>query len=77
MENEYNIKPKLKSLNEFIKSWSFWKPVIAILVGGLAGLTYYYFIGIESGQGSPYMSVIWGGLLGLFVVNSPCSRGRC
>jgi len=81
MENNCEIKPKPTTAKEFFKSSYFWRPFLGIVIGGLAGFLYYYFVGCASGScaitNSPYMSTIWGGLLGLFVVKSPCSRGRC
>ena len=80
-ENEKEMSNTKKKLKEFFKSWRFWRPFIAVITGGLAGFLYYYFIGCNSGScgitNDPYMSMVWGGLLGLFMVNSPCSRGRC
>ena len=80
-ENEKEIGPYLVKTKEFLKSWRFWRPFLAVVIGGLSGLLYFYFIGCKSGSCSitsdPYMSMVWGGLLGLFMVNSPCSRGRC
>lgn len=77
MENQEEIKPG----NKFFKSWNFWKQVLAVVVGALAGYLYYNFVGCSSGQcaitGNPYMSAIWGGLFALFLVNSPCSSGKC
>jgi len=81
MENNCEVKPKPKTVKEFFNSWYFWKPFMAASIGGIAGFLYYHFVGCSSGTcaitSNPYMSVIWGGLLGLFVVNSPCSRGKC
>jgi hypothetical protein len=80
-ENEKEMSNILNKGKEFFKSWRFWKPFIALVIGGLAGFLYYYFIGCDSGScgitSDPYMSMVWGGLLGLFLVNSPCSSGRC
>ncbi len=81
MENKCEIKPKPSNFKELLKSWYFWKPFTGVATGGLAGFLYYYFIGCSSGScpitGNPYMSIIWGGLLGLFIVKSPCASGRC
>lgn len=81
MEENYQIDPKLGTLKEFLKSWRFWRPFLGVFVGALAGFLYYYFIGCTSGScaitGNPYISTIWGGLLGFFVVSSPCCRGKC
>ena len=42
--------------------------IIAILVGGIWGFSYYYFIGCASGTcpitSNPYISVIYGAVLG-------------
>lgn len=81
MEEQIELKPKPKTFTEFIKSSYFLRPFLAIVIGGLGGFLYYHFVGCASGTcaitSSPYGSTIMGGLLGLFVVNSPCARGRC
>lgn len=80
-ENENEASSYLSKTKGFFKSWRFWRPFLAVTIGGMAGFLYYYFVGCNSGScgitSNPYMSVVWGGLLGLFIVNSPCSRGRC
>ena len=80
-ENEKSINSNLTKLRGFIKSWKFWKPFLAVAIGGISGFLYYYFVGCKSGScaitSNPYMSMLWGGLLGFFLVNSPCSRGKC
>jgi hypothetical protein len=81
MENnsEVNLQPETKKA--FYKSWSFWKPFLGVIVGGLAGFLYYHFVGCNSGScaitSNPYRSMIAGGIFGFLMVNSPCSRGRC
>ena len=81
MENNFKENKLVLQIKEFLKSWKFWKPFLAVVVGGVAGFLYYHFIGCNSGScaitGNPYMSVLWGGMLGLFITNSPCARGRC
>lgn len=81
MENNYEVKPDSQTIKSFFKSWNFWKPFLAVTIGAVAGFSYYYFVGCTSGTcaitSSPYMSTLGGGLLGFFVVNSPCSKGRC
>lgn len=80
METENNCKtsPKPKNIKEFFSSRSFWKPFIAILIGGVSGFLFYHFIGCNSGScaitGNPYSSVITGSLLGFFITSSPCTR---
>lgn len=67
---------KPKTFNELIRSWYFWKPVSAVLIGGLIGFLYYYFVGCASGTcgitSNPFTSVLMGGVMGLFIVNRPC-----
>lgn len=54
---------------------------MGIAIGGIIGFLYYYFIGCSSGScaitSNPYVSIIWGGLMGLFIVKNPCARGKC
>jgi len=81
MENNCEVKSRPRTIKDFLKSWSFWKPFLSTSIGALAGFSYYYFVGCTSGAcaitSSPYISTLWGGMMGFFVVNSPCSRGRC
>jgi hypothetical protein len=68
-------------LKQLVSKWSFWRPIIAIVSGGFLGFLYYHFIGCSGGScpitSNPYSSIIVGGLFGLFIVTSPCSRGKC
>lgn len=81
MENSCNAKPRPKTVKEFFKSWYFWKPFIAVSAGGILGFLYYFYIGCTSGTcaigSNPFSSVMMGGLMGYFLVNSPCARGNC
>ncbi len=81
MDEQIEVKPKPKTFREFIRSSAFLRPFLGIVLGGVAGFMYYHFVGCSSGTcaitSSPYGSTLMGSLLGLFVVNSPCSRGRC
>lgn len=81
MDNNGELKTKPGTIKEFLKSRHFWKLFSAVTIGGTAGFLYYYFVGCASGScaisSNPYMSIIWGGLLGLFLVKSPCSSGKC
>jgi len=43
-----------------------------IVIGAALGYTYYYFIGCSKGcsiTGNPWMSTLWGGLIGSLLVN--------
>jgi hypothetical protein len=81
MENNNELKTGNKTFKEFIKSKHFLKSFLAIVIGALAGFLYYYFVGCQSGScaitSNPFLSMLTGGFLGLFIVNSPCSRGKC
>ena len=72
MENNNEGKERAGTVIHFFKSWKFWRLFLGIAVGGLAGFLYYYFIGCNSGTcaitSNPYMSILWGGLLGLILV---------
>jgi hypothetical protein len=71
-----NERPR--TIKEFFSSSYFWKPFIAVIIGGTGGFLYYYFIGCQSGScsitSSPYMSTMMGGLMGFLLVGSPCGR---
>lgn len=68
---ENDTKPK--NFNELIRSAYFWKPAAGILLGGIAGFMYYYFVGCTSGScaitSNPVSSVLFGGVLGLFITS--------
>lgn len=68
-------------LRKLVKSPSFKRSAIAVLIGGVGGFLYYYFKDCDPAvctiAGNPYYSSLWGGFMGLFMVNSPCVRGRC
>ena len=80
MEEIQGMDTRTKLVNR-LKTWRFWKTIVAVFIGALAGFLYYHFVGCTSGEcaitSNPYMSAFYGGLLGLFLVNSPCARGRC
>jgi hypothetical protein len=81
MENSTATKELNKKVRELIRSWKFWKPILSFAVGALGGFLYYHFVGCSSGTcaitSNPYLSMIWGGFLGFFLVNSPCLNGKC
>ncbi len=81
MNNSCESKESPKSLNDRIKTWRFWKPIVSVVIGGFIGFLYYYFVGCTSGTcaitSSPYNSIIMGGILGLLITNSPCSQNSC
>jgi hypothetical protein len=81
MENNKTESSNSGKIKEIIKSRNFRISLIAMAVGSLAGFLYYYFGEAKPGDeliaSKALVGAVWGGLLGLFVVNSPCSRGRC
>ncbi len=61
---------------EFFKSLSLWnKRAIAAVIGGIAGYSYYHYIGCASGTcaitGNPYISTLYGMAIAMLLVNSP------
>jgi hypothetical protein len=48
------------------------KTAASVLVGALAGFGYYHFVGCKSGScpitGSPYISTLYGAMMGLIFV---------
>jgi hypothetical protein len=69
---------KPKTLKEFICSARFFKPFLGTVLGAAGGFLLYYFVGCSSGScaltSNPYLSIIWGGVLGYFLFNGTCSR---
>ena len=69
-----DIRPQ--NFKQLIRSAYFWKPAAGVIVGGAAGFLYYYFVGCVSGScgitSNPFTSVLFGGVMGLFIVNRPC-----
>jgi hypothetical protein len=53
---------------------SFFKRILPVIIGGLLGYSYYYFIGCNSGgcaiTSSPYISTAYGALFG-FILAMP------
>jgi LytS/YehU family sensor histidine kinase len=78
MAQNCETSEKPKSIKAFFKSSFFWKPFAGVMIGATGGFLYYYFIGCTSGScaitSSPYMSTMMGGLMGFFLVSSPCGR---
>ncbi len=50
-----------------------WLPVLGVAIGIPAGYAYWYFIGCDSGNcpitSSPWMSVLWGGMMGGLILD--------
>ncbi len=78
MDNSCKSTTKPRNMKEFFRSSYFWKPFAGITIGAVAGFLYYLLVGCSSGScpitSSPYVSMIWGGAMGLFISNSPCKK---
>ena len=78
MDTNCSSTPKPKSVKEFFKSWYFWKPFLGILLGGLGGFLFFYFVGCKSGScaitSNPVSSILMGSFLGFLITSSPCLR---
>lgn len=60
-----------KIFKTFLKEHKMTVRIIATIIGGALGLAYYKFIGCRSGAcpltGNPYISSIWGALIGFII----------
>ena len=76
MDANCKTTPKPKSVKEFFRSWYFWKPFLGIVLGGIGGFLFYYFVGCKSGScaitGNPFSSIITGSIFGFLLSSSPC-----
>jgi len=81
MEENCKTTPRPKTVKEFFKSWYFWKPFLGVVIGGGAGLLYFYLVGCQTGTcpitGSPIGTTITGSIFGLILTSSPCARSKC
>lgn len=76
-----DLQPENKGIKGFFKSKQTRRTLIAILVGSLIALAFYYFTEGQSmntfSVGQALKNMALGGFFGFFVTNSPCARGRC
>jgi hypothetical protein len=72
MEEKGKTLPR--TLKDFLKSPGFLKTSIGIVLGGIAGFLYFYFIGCRTGScpitANPLSSIAMGGLFGFLVSGS-------
>ena len=77
MPQTCNTKTEQLTIRERLRTWTFWKPVLFVMIGGAGGFLYYRFVGCASGTcaitSNPYASIAFGGFLGYFIVNRPCA----
>ena len=75
MENSEidNSNPSKKTIKEKLKKYFKLQHIIGVIVGGLAGFLYYYFIGCANGacalKSNPYYTILLGILLGYLVAD--------
>jgi hypothetical protein len=52
----------------------FIKYIIGFALGAIAGFSYYYFIGCKTGAcpltSNPYISSVWGGVIGILLADT-------
>lgn len=75
------LKQQNKGLPGIFKSKQLRRTVLGIIIGAVAGFTFFYLtegMHMDSLSGNDVIqSVVLGGLFGLFVTNSPCARNKC
>lgn len=68
--SESNVVSKTKT---FLTSRNTIKNFLGLLAGALGGFLYYRLVGCKSGTcaitSNPYMSILWGGLMGYLVAD--------
>jgi cobalamin synthase len=71
MKSKTEVTQKPKTARDFFRSCSFWRPVIGIVLGGIAGYLYYHFVGCSSGTcpitSHPLSSIAVGSLMGYLI----------
>lgn len=70
-----------KGIRGFLKSKQTRKTLIAVLIGAIAALAFYYITEARSidafSMNEALKNMALGGFFGFFITNSPCARGRC
>ncbi len=73
MENTENKEPVKKSFSERIKAAFQIRHIIGLVIGGIAGFAYYYFVGCQSGacalKSNPFYNIVLGLLLGYLIAD--------
>jgi hypothetical protein len=77
MDNSCKTEQGSITIKERMKTWLFWKSFVFAGAGALGGFLYYRFVGCSSGScaitSNPWASMLFGGFIGFYVVNRPCS----
>jgi hypothetical protein len=75
------LQPENKGIKGIFKSKQLRRTVLEIVLGAVGGFAFFYFtegLYMDSlSQTDVIQSLVFGGLFGLFVTNSPCARNRC
>ena len=70
-----------KGIKGFLRSRQTRKTIIAILIGAVAALAFYYLTEAQNMDAfsieDALKNMALGGFFGFFITNSPCARGRC
>jgi hypothetical protein len=63
-----------------IKAGHYRKAIVGLILGGVVGFLYYYYVGCSTGScaitSNPYSSVLFGSAMGFYLLNIPC-RNKC
>jgi hypothetical protein len=77
MENSCKSTTKPGNIKALFRSSFFWIHFAGISLGIGFGFLFYFFIGCPSGTcpitSNPYLSMIWGGIIGLLISRIICS----
>ena len=73
MENTENKEPVKKSFSQRIKDSFQLRHIIGLVIGGIGGFLYYYFVGCQSGtcalKSNPFYNIVLGLLLGYLIAD--------
>jgi hypothetical protein len=75
------LQPENKGIKGLFKSKQLRSTALGMVLGAVGGFAFFYFtegLYMDSfSQKDVIQSLVFGGLFGLFVTNSPCARNRC
>lgn len=75
------LQPESQGIKGILKSKQLRRTVLGIVLGAVGGFAFFYFtegLYMDSlSQKDVIQSLVFGGLFGLFITNSPCARNRC
>jgi hypothetical protein len=76
-----DLQPENKGIKGILKSKQLRRILLGIVLGAVAGFAFFYFtegLYMDSlSQTDVIQSLVFGGLFGLFITNSPCARNKC